>query len=72
VTLADGITQVAVGGDIIVSLDGKPIASNAALEAAIIHERPGQTVMLGIVRGRRHLTLPLTVATRPESLPSSG
>jgi S1-C subfamily serine protease len=72
VTLADGITQIDVGGDIIVSIDGKPIRDDGALENAIIHDRPGQTVTLGIVRGTRHLTVQATLTARPESLPSSG
>jgi S1-C subfamily serine protease len=71
-TLPDGITQVAVGGDIIVSLNGAPIDSNAALENAIIHDSPGQTVTVGIVRGKRHLTVRVVLASRPESLPRSG
>jgi S1-C subfamily serine protease len=72
VTLADGITQVSVGGDIIVSLDGKTIRDNSALENAIIHDRPGETVTLGIVRGDRRLTVRAKLGERPESLPTSG
>jgi S1-C subfamily serine protease len=71
-TLADGITQVAVGGDIIVSLDGRPIGSDAALENAIIHHAPGQTVTVGIVRGTRRLQVRVTLTNRPQSLPTSG
>jgi S1-C subfamily serine protease len=72
VTLADGITQVEIGGDIIVSLDSHPITGDSSLEHAVIDDRPGQRVTLGIVRGTKHLTKTVTLGTRPESLPSSG
>ena len=72
VTLADGITQVYSGGDIIVSLDGRRIASASSLENAIVADRPGQVVKLGIVRGSKHLTVDVTLGTRPDALPSSG
>jgi S1-C subfamily serine protease len=72
VTLPDGITQVEVGGDIIVSLDGKPIAGDDQLAAAIIRHKPGQMMTLAIVRGTRRETVTVTLAQRPETLPSSG
>jgi S1-C subfamily serine protease len=71
-TLPDGLTQVDVGGDIIVSVDGTAITSDGALEAAVIHDKPGQTVSLGIIRGSKQLTVQVTLGTRPESLPPSG
>jgi S1-C subfamily serine protease len=72
VTLADGITQVQIGGDIIVSLNGLPIDSDSTLENVVVHDRPGQTVTLGIVRGKMHLNVKVKLGTRPESLPTSG
>jgi len=72
VTLADGITQVYSGGDVIVSLDGQRIASATALENAIVADRPGQVVRLGIVRGARHLVIGVKLGTRPNALPASG
>jgi len=72
VTLADGVTQVYSGGDIIVSLDGRRITNATALENAIVADRPGQVVRLGIVRGSEHLTVNVTLGTRPNALPASG
>jgi S1-C subfamily serine protease len=72
VTLADGVTQVYSGGDVIVSLDGERIASATALENAIVADRPGQLVKVGIVRGTRHLTVDVRLGTRPDALPVSG
>ena len=67
-----GLAQVRVGGDIIVSIDGHRVRDQDQLESSIIHERPGTTVTLGIVRGTRRLRLAVTLGQRPETLPSSG
>jgi S1-C subfamily serine protease len=72
VTLLDGVTQTKVGGDIIVSLDGRAVRTDAALAAAITHEQPGSAVTLGIVRGRAHLTLEVRLGTRPQSMSPAG
>jgi S1-C subfamily serine protease len=71
-TLADGVTQVQQGGDIIIAVDGRKIASATALEDAIIADHPGQRVTLEIVRGTKHLTVELKLGTRPDVLPASG
>jgi S1-C subfamily serine protease len=70
-TLLDG-TQVRVGGDIIVALDGRRISSSDQLEHVIESDPPGTKVTLGVLRAGKQLTLSLTLGTRPESLPSSG
>ena len=70
-TLPDGITQVEEGGDIIVAVDGHRITGATALENAILADSPGQRVVLSIVRGRRHLDVAVTLAARPDQLPSS-
>ena len=56
---------VILGGDVIVSLDGKPIASSGALAQAVASHRAGQAVTLGYLRaGARH-TARVTLGTRP-------
>jgi S1-C subfamily serine protease len=72
VTLADGVTQVYDGGDIIVSLDGHQIANASVLEDMILADHPGQVVRLGVVRGSKHLTVTVKLGTRPDALPASG
>jgi S1-C subfamily serine protease len=67
--LADGVTQVQQGGDIIVAVDGRAIKSASALEDAIIADHPGQVVTLGVVRGSKHLTVKIKLGTRPDVLP---
>jgi len=71
-TEADGITPIVVGGDIVVSVDGRAIAGATELEDAIVADHPGQVVTLGIVRGHRHLSVKVTLGTRPTVLPASG
>ena len=70
-TLSDGITQVQEGGDVITAVNGHRITGATALETAILAERPGRDVRLSIVRGSKHLTVVVTLGTRPDVLPSS-
>ncbi len=67
--------QVAVGGDIIVSLDGKPITSSEALANEIEAHKPGQTVKIGLEHPTGHgnyepKTVTVTLGTRPNSVPN--
>ena len=58
-------TGVVLGGDVIVSLDGRPIGSSGALAQAVASHRAGQAVTLGYLRaGARH-TARVTLGTRP-------
>jgi S1-C subfamily serine protease len=68
-TLPGGQSQVEEGGDIIVAVDGRRIASATALEDAILADHPGQRVSVGIVRGSRRLTVEVTLGRRPDVLP---
>jgi S1-C subfamily serine protease len=52
-------------GDIIVSIDGKPVATADDQNRALDNKSPGQTVELGIVRGDHRLTVPLRLSERP-------
>ncbi len=65
--------QVAVGGDIIVGVDGKPIASAEALGTAISAKKPGDTISIEMRRpqgnGRyESKTVKVTLAARPNSV----
>jgi S1-C subfamily serine protease len=67
--------QVAVGGDIIVSIDGKAINSSEDLAGAIGGKRPGQTITIGLLRangsgGYAHKTVTATLGSRPSSVPN--
>jgi len=65
--------QIAVGGDIIVSVDGKAIKSSEDLSNTIGGLKPGQTVTLGIERangsgGYKHMEVKVKLGTRPASV----
>jgi putative serine protease PepD len=51
--------------DVIVALDGKPVASMGALVAALRAHRPGDTVTMEVVRDRKRTTKTVTLAERP-------
>lgn len=70
--LKEGDTQVVVagetyvlGGDIIVSLNGKPITSIEELREAIAAHEPGDRVTLGVYRGEQKLEVPVTLGRQP-------
>jgi putative serine protease PepD len=67
--------QVAVGGDIIVSIDGKQVNSSEDLANDISAKRPGDRVTVGLERangkgGYAHKTVSVTLASRPNSVPN--
>jgi S1-C subfamily serine protease len=59
-------TDVRVGGDAVVAIDGIPVRS-AEDVVRIVSERlvPGETVPFDVVRGSRRLTIRVTLAQRP-------
>ena len=48
-----------MGGDVIVALNGKPIASFDELLNALEQHQAGDTVTLSIVRGKKRLEQPV-------------
>src|SRR3982074_2585086 len=65
--------QVAVGGDIIVSIAGKKVSSSQDVANDIHERKPGQTVSVGLKRpkgagGYKDLTVSVTLGTRPDKL----
>jgi S1-C subfamily serine protease len=74
--LQGGQTQVVVagdtyilGGDIIVSFDGKPITSVAELRAGLSAHKPGDEVEVGIFRDAKKLTVKVKLGRQPASSP---
>jgi putative serine protease PepD len=74
--LRGGRTQVVVagdtyilGGDIIVSFDGKPTSSVAELRAALAAHKPGEEVELEIFRDARKMTVKVALGRQPASSP---
>jgi S1-C subfamily serine protease len=68
-----GSGKVAVGGDIVVKVDGKAIANAESLSALIASKKPGDTISIEVLRangsgGYEHKTLKVTLAARPNSI----
>jgi S1-C subfamily serine protease len=67
--------QIAVGGDIIVSVDGKAVASSEDLANDVASKKAGQAVTIGLLRangkgGYEHKTVKATLGSRPNSVPN--
>jgi S1-C subfamily serine protease len=67
--------QIAVGGDIIVSIDGKQVKSSEELANDVGAKKPGQTVDVGIKRangkgGYEDKTVQVKLGERPNSVPN--
>jgi S1-C subfamily serine protease len=60
-------TEVPVGGDVIVAIDGRPIGSGEDLSSYLVTEtRPGETVTITVVRGGERADVDVTLGTRPQ------
>jgi S1-C subfamily serine protease len=65
--------QVAVGGDIIVSIDNKPVNSSTQLSEDIEAKKPGETITIGLWRAKgeskySQLTVSAKLGERPNSV----
>ncbi len=61
---------VCVGGDIIVAVNGTPVASMDELSAYLIENaRVGETVILRVVRGHEAFDVPVRLTARPAASP---
>ena len=60
-----GNTLIYLGGDIIVGIDGEPVASLGDFYAALERSRPGDTAQVTLVRGKRTLDVELVLTERP-------
>ncbi len=52
-------------GDIILSVDGKPVSSNEDIENALKDKAPGQTVQLEVIRQRQRATVSVKLSEAP-------
>ena len=67
-TVVVGGTEYAVGGDIIVAIDGKPIEEFEDLQAIVASKKPGDVLTLDVRRdeGRDEVTIRLTLGDQPQ------
>ncbi|MBI3693844.1 MAG: trypsin-like peptidase domain-containing protein [Acidobacteria bacterium] len=59
---------IEVGGDFIIEVDGQPVNDRSVLTRAMEHKRAGEPLKLTIVRGRRTLTVTVTLGEAPQKL----
>jgi len=53
-------------GDVVLTLNGKPVESKSSLRTHIAMMAPGAQIQLGIKRGESLLTVPVILGTRPD------
>jgi S1-C subfamily serine protease len=57
--------RIAIGGDLIVAVDGQKVASPFDLNILLNRKRPGDTVTLTVYRGGKKIDLPVKLGERP-------
>jgi S1-C subfamily serine protease len=57
--------RIAIGGDLIVAVDGNKVASPFDLNILLNRKRPGDTVTLTVYRGAKKVDLPVKLGERP-------
>jgi S1-C subfamily serine protease len=60
-----GNSLIPVGGDVIVEMDGKTVASSEDLVRMIKEHRPGEKVDFRILRNGKFLRIPVTLGEKP-------
>jgi S1-C subfamily serine protease len=63
-----GRSIINLGGDIIVEVDGTPIATLMDLLGALEDNKPGETVEVKVLRGRREQALYVKLSARPQTI----
>jgi S1-C subfamily serine protease len=61
-----GNTEVGIGGDLIMAIDGRPVDRIDAISRSLARKRPGDKLELTIFRGGRTQKLTLTLGEAPE------
>jgi S1-C subfamily serine protease len=67
-----GNTQVMLGGDLIVGMDGQEIATQQDLASALNSHKTGDEVTLTVFRGRKRLDVKVKLSDATEQSNQSG
>jgi S1-C subfamily serine protease len=59
-----GMQRIAVGGDVIVAVDGQKVASPMDLNIILNRKRPGDTVTLNVYRGAKKIDIAVKLGER--------
>src|SRR6202790_3652080 len=62
-----GMQRIAIGGDIIVAVDGQKVANTMDLNIILNRKRPGDTVTLTVYRGGKKLDISVKLGERNEN-----
>lgn len=61
-TIVVGMQRIAIGGDVLVAIDGKPVNGQMDLVLALNQKKPGDKVTLTLYRGSRKMEVTVTLA----------
>jgi S1-C subfamily serine protease len=59
-----GMRRIAIGGDVIVAIDGQKIVNQFDLNVALNRKRPGDTVSVTVYRGGKKMDVPVKLGER--------
>jgi S1-C subfamily serine protease len=59
-----GMQRIAIGGDVIVAIDGQKVVSQLDVNLALNHKRPGDTVNVTLYRGGKKMDVPVKLGER--------
>ena len=62
-----GGAEIAVGGDVVVAVDGSRVRDFADLLAEVAFRQPGETIELTVIRNGRTVSVDVTLAPRPST-----
>jgi S1-C subfamily serine protease len=60
-----GMQRIAIGGDVIVAIDGAKMGSPMDMNIALNHKRPGDTITLTVYRGGKKIDVAVKLTERP-------
>ncbi len=62
-----GMQRIAIGGDVIVAIDGNKIANTVDLSVILNHKRPGDSVTVTVYRAGKKLDVPVKLGERTDN-----
>ena len=62
-----GMQRIAIGGDVIVAIDGNKVANTVDLSVILNHKRPGDTVTVTVYRAGKKLDIPVKLGERTDN-----
>jgi S1-C subfamily serine protease len=63
-----GRTLINIGGDIIIEIDGFPVTSLVDLLSSLEDNKPGETVEVKVIRGKKEMSLRVKLSERPDNI----